>query len=255
MSEAILLSEIKALQSRSKELLLKQLSSRGVALLEIDEAKEAEALHQGLLEAKNLSSFRFPPINVDVIKYEDIHRNAFRALYETAISCLSLLMGSDQSHEANCKSLFSESLDEPFPLDHAYHPTFFNLFNYDHGALNTHKDRGLLTIIHVDPPQEAPHEASALWIEGPQQTWSSGDELIRKAKVKKQNNLYALLLVGEEGETLFHERGQLDLYAADHSVRVEPTGEYISHSHHQRDPQTRPHNNRLSAALILRKQR
>ena len=69
----------------------------------------------------------------------------------------------------------------------------------------------------------------------------------------KPNSRYALMLIGEEGEKVFQLQGVKQLYAADHSVRVRPNGEYIEYSHYQRDPESQSSSNRLSAALILQK--
>lgn len=234
-------------------LIIQQLAQRGFAIIEVDDQQRAQALRDGIDEARSLSGFRFPPINVEHITYDEVHRKAFEALFYTAISCLTVLTTEDEMTRAHIEKLFSQSEHEPFPLDHDYHPTFFNLFNYDNGALNIHKDRGLVTVIHIDPPEHLSGEASSIWIKGSDQQWRSGDAIISEAKIDTRDKVYILMLVGEEGEVLFTEHNINGLYAAEHSVRVHPEGEYIEYSHHQRDPQSRSTMNRLSAALILRR--
>ena len=253
MFKPTLLSSIQKREPQVYSSIIQQLVQRGFAIIEVDDQKRAAALKAGIDEAGTLSGFRFPPINVENITYEEVHRKAFEALFFTAISCLSILTQKDEGNLAQIEKLFSQSDHEPFPFDHNYHPTFFNLFNYNHGALNNHKDRGLVTVIHIDPPERAPEQASSIWIKGLDNQWRSGDRVISEAKGLSGDKSYILMLVGEEGETLFAEQKVGKLYAAEHSVHVHPEGEYIEYSHHQRDPQSRATQNRLSAALILRR--
>ena len=238
-----------------RSVIINQLVARGFALIEVDDEKSSKALREGIEEARLLDGFRFPPINVDEIRYDQVHRDAFKTLFYTAVNCLSLLTNQDETDQIQFDRLFSDSANEPFPNDHLYHPTFFNLFNYNHGALNIHKDRGLVTVIHVDPPDLDPYEASSIWIEGSDQKWRSGDAMINQAKAEGSNKAFVLMLIGEEGETLFEDLGELGLYSADHSVRVRPDGEYIEYSHYKRDPASRETRNRLSAALILQRKK
>ena len=230
--------------------LISQLTQRGFGVLELDIDERAEALARGLSEAAQLEGFRFPPINVDEVRYEPVHREVFSSLYQTAIDCLSVFAPDELDELAGIDQLFSRSPHEPFPSDHPFHPTFFNLFNYDHGSLNSHQDRGLVTVIHVEPPTAHNEPRSALWVEGPQGRWRNADRVVRAQQAEEPNSTFALLLLGEEGEALLssHHEG---LYAAEHAVRVNPEGEYLAHSHHRRDPAACVSGNRRSAALIL----
>lgn len=253
MHNSIPLSSIHDKSFKARRELLEQAQNFGFALIEVDELKHIEALNTGIEEAQKLGSFRFPPINVERIEYSEVHRTVFKALFSIALECLSLLTEQDEHISTQVNALFSESEHEPFPLHHDFHPTFFNLFNYDHGALNTHQDRGLITIIHIQPPNTDLAHKSALWIEGADQKWRSGDAVIHAKQSEKVHAKYVLMLVGEEGERLFNTCGLEGVYAADHSVRVHPEGEFIEYSHHQRDPDSQAELNRLSAALILQK--
>ena len=58
-------------------------------------------------------------------------------------------------------------------------------------------------------------------------------------------------MIGEDLEET-QIASSLKLYAAQHAVRVDPTGSYIDRSHYNPDPDTIPCKNRSSAALILR---
>jgi len=248
---AIPVSALSSATRGYKEELLRQLRARGFGLLELDIEERAEAIEQGLAEASQLGGFRFPPINVDEVHYQPVHRAVFSSLYKTAIDCLSPFAGDELERVAGVGELFSQSPHEPFPAEHPFHPTFFNLFNYDHGSLNSHQDRGIVTIIHVDPPHTQSQALSALWVEGPRGRWRNADQVIREHQASAPESSFALLLLGEEGEALLAP--QFDgLYAAEHAVRVDPEGEFLERSHHQRDPSASERGNRLSAALILR---
>ena len=253
MPVSISLKSIQEKSTQARKELINQVQNLGFALIELDDQIRAQDLNWGIQEAKGLDGFRFPPINVERIQYTEVHRVVFKALFFTGLECLSLISGQDELKKAQVDHLFSESEHEPFPLNHDYQPTFFNLFNYNHGALNTHKDRGLITIIHIDPPRSDLKLKSTLWIAGSDQTWRSGDALILEKMILKPNSRYALMLIGEEGEQKFKLQGLDHIYAADHSVRVKPDGDYIEYSHYQRDPDSKSSSNRLSAALILQK--
>ena len=259
----------------SKRPIHEQLLTQCFAVFEIPQKARVEAIRRGLEEISAHHGFRFPPINVERIHYESVHREAFQALFEVAIDALSAIKGSDQSQAAELNSLFGDSADDPFPHGHPYHSTFFNLFNYDHGSLNEHLDRGLITVIFVDP---APIEAStfsnqqlsakqventpsALWIKGADDIWRSGDKVIRQLRKHTPHKSYVLILIGEEGELEFKDvpsEGFENLsaskfFAAAHCVRADPLGEFIERSHYRCDPEARPNQNRKSAALILKR--
>lgn len=254
--------------------LCEQLVRFGFAVFEVREKQQLDALEKGIDEIGQKSGFRFPPINVETIHYGRVHREAFRALFEIAIEALSTLTGRDETRGADMNLLFSESVDEPFPHGHPYHPTFFNLFNYDHGSLNEHQDRGLITVIFVEPAPQIEEEVStiksetemmaeapsSLWVHDHDRQWHSADEVIRVLRHRYPKKRYVLLLLGEDGEIYFrkeeahqHHLPLKDLYAAGHSVRVDPVGQFIERSHHRCDPEARPFQNRRSAALILKR--
>ena len=260
------------LEAQQRSILHHQLASRGFALINVRDRARTRALDQGLESAAELSGFRFPPINVDEVRYDEPHREAFRALYATALECLAQLdpevhrdgggiKTSTQEAAATSLShlhpeLFSASPHEPFPADHPFHPTFFNLFNYDHGALNGHKDRGLLTVIYIRPAHhDGRQAASALWVANAEGSWVSADRELGRVRAERTTTTsdhQVILLIGEEGEEVF-KSFHPHLFAAEHSVRVSPVGDYIERSHYLRDPTSREDANRLSAALILQR--
>ena len=237
--------------TESRTELVRQLSQRGFALLSIQRLTHIQALDRSLEVASELAGFRFPPINVDTVTYDDAHRDAFRALYAIATGCLGALAQSDDLPAPLIDQLFCTSPHEPLASDHPYAGTFFNLFNYDHGALNPHLDRGLVTIIHLRPAKNR-EGSSVLWVRGSDNTWCNADDCIRQCMMNGEADVrYALILIGEDGAAFLKENLP-SLYPAEHSVRVQPSGPWIDHSHHRPDPETLPKDNRLSAAMILK---
>ncbi len=84
---------------------------------------------------------------------------------------------------------------------------------------------------------------TALWAKNRDGEWINVDQAVQANEV--------VIMLGEEAQKLSFAQTAA-LYAAEHAVRVEPQGDYIPHSHFNRDPQTPEHDNRVSAAFILR---
>jgi hypothetical protein len=263
-SDSLFLKDIEALKEASIISLLTQLSFRGFACVTLDHEDLNYNLERALDEAANLQGFRFPPIDQEII-YTDRRRKAFQALFSTATICLkalctylqryhddfpaSLLHTLDQILSPDFQ-LFGEHFDqnEPFTSGQNFSQTFFNLFNYNNGLLNAHVDRSLLTVIKVrsfkpDSLSDSIPNKSALWVKDQVNVWRNADEEV--------SNHQVVIMVGEDFEALIKHL-KLSLFAAEHAVRVDPTGDYLSHSHFRADPDTTTSDNRLSAALILR---
>lgn len=188
------------------------------------------------------------------------------------------------NHVEDCRQTSATGSSEPLlfltnnhtPLSENSSPfgqTFFNLFNYGHGMLNVHKDRGLITVIasrsHVtECVDDGKH--SKLWMENPSTlSWINLDQTLgredddsiisNKKESRREGGLSVIVFLGQAGERLLGNH--LGLRASRHAVRVNPTGEYIAHSHYHPDPQqtkqqhetnNKDENNyRCSAAMIL----
>lgn len=137
-----------------------------------------------------------------------------------------------------------------------YSSSFFNIFNYDHGCLNAHRDRGLLTVVYgvvgADLPtslqEELPdaHDApggNVSGAAGPSRLW-----------LRVPRPLGARWVAAEPGQLLLWAGDGLRLAGVEpveHSVRAAPEGPYIVDSHHRRDPAAARHGNRRSVALVL----
>lgn len=133
----------------------------------------------------------------------------------------------------------------------AFDQSFFNVFNYDHGTLNAHVDRGLLTVV-TGYTKNSQHETSSrLWIRDLHtRRWIDAEaECARhSANTIGDNCDYALLFGGEQLERLTGGR----VSAIEHCVRVDPDGVFLNRSHHTRDPAAQSATgNRLSAAMIF----
>ena len=272
------LPRLPALTPAATASLLSQLRARGFARVSL--APPAcppwigDALRAATRDAASAGEFRFPPIDVDgPVAYTEARRRAFRALFEVATTCFAGLLssldgdggiGRDASLRARRDAfaaaargadgagrLFGRDAHEPFAPGQPFAQSFFNLFNYDHGSLNGHRDRGLLTVIYSDAQSKPPSRGeagrrSALWVKDARGTWRDADRYAAGPDS-------ALVLAGEdlEGTGL---AAALGVCAAEHAVRVDPAGPRIARAHFRRDPAAVDGvgGQRASAALILR---
>lgn len=254
MSQSIAFSSLKQLTLSSITELRSQLQSHGYARIRIDDTQLNEALSEAINDAQQLNGFRFPPLDEAAV-YTPVRRRAFSGLYTIAVEVFRALV-----HGLECPSSIREALSridpttqvlfgadghghQPFSHGQPFSQSFFNLFNYDGGALNPHVDRSLLTVIRVRPGQNEGKNQSTLWVEGTDGVWRNADQEVDIEDV--------LILIGEDCEAI-RSIQDLNLRAASHSVRVDPCGGYIPHSHFRPDPQTPTNHNRKSAAFILR---
>ena len=258
MNSRVRLSALSSRSQTARVALIAELLRYGFCRVEVDDTDIHHALEEGLDEASRLDSFRFPPINTEhPPQYNQARREAFTALFDVATTCLRALLTSRDP------LALSRALDEirapqrnpfmddersaesdPFAEDHPFHPSFFNLFNYDHGALNSHLDRSLLTIIKVRP--RVISGRSSLWIANKSGQWTNGDRAVSEGAKRA-----VIVMIGEDGARLPFA-ADAGLYPAEHCVRLYPEGTYIERSHHRHDPEAHPTENRLSAAFILR---
>lgn len=156
------------------------------------------------------------------------------AACRTFVCALDQVRGDYNGEEINTSSsfqLFHHDENEPFEPGQAFSHSFFNLFNYDHGSLNGHVDRSLLTVIYsttapddngaLDSDNDA-RRSSALWVKDKQGTWHNADQAAEPDQV--------IVMVGEDLERA-GIASKLGLFAAEHAVRVDPFGLRIERSH------------------------
>ncbi len=234
-----------------------QLIERGYAVISINDAQTRESLHRAVHPFEPEQTFRFPARD-GISHYDEIQRACFQILYGTAVACTKALWACTPELQAGFPEIATkiEATEHPdFQLfggadsnspfaspDAPFAHTFFNIFNYDHGMLNDHKDRGVVTAIYIAPGSTNGESVSQLWVSRNSEDWVAMDSLVDGGQL--------IIFVGEELEEMSKRVG-LDFLAANHNVRVSPRGDYVSHSHSRRDPDANETGNRRSAALIL----
>jgi hypothetical protein len=233
--------------------LISQLRSKGFGIVTVDDEAKLSGLRIALQQAEQLPGFRFPPIEGDIV-YDAQKRQAFQALFSVAKTCLGALLSAKKPatssspdaagnlqvalEQAKDLELFASNPHEPFQQGQPFSQSFFNLFNYNHGLLNPHVDRSLMTVIYSSQKRTSDDSLhSALWIQDRYGQWRDGDEAAAKED-------QVIVMTGEELSL------DLDFVPALHAVKVDPTGPNLSRPHFRPDPDNM--GSRLSAALILR---
>eukprot|EP00444_Apocalathium_aciculiferum_P018344 CAMPEP_0183458964 /NCGR_PEP_ID=MMETSP0370-20130417/134583_1 /TAXON_ID=268820 /ORGANISM="Peridinium aciculiferum, Strain PAER-2" /LENGTH=356 /DNA_ID=CAMNT_0025650777 /DNA_START=99 /DNA_END=1166 /DNA_ORIENTATION=+ len=154
---------------------------------------------------------------------------SFNVLYRIANTAAQLLRsGETAAAETSHRILPPPCSDgfRPFEGDGGpwpYSSSFFNIFNYDCGCLNTHRDRGVLTLVYGvggAPADTGSGPGSRLWFKVP------GPEGLHWVPAE---NSQLLLWAGDC-------LGLAGVESVEHNVRVNPDGAYIDRSHHLRDP-------------------
>lgn len=248
-------------------MLLSSLARHGYAV--VQPRREATAtLHKALVAWEKCGTFRYPLVEPicspteRVLSFGGEARSCFNALFGICRDCMNQL---DRDWVAAEGTPLGVPLDDlpsddvhlpgyalPFqgvPVT-SFHETFFNCFNYNHGSLNSHVDRGLLTVVYGfgggDADNDAPH--ARLWLrDTATEQWIDGGACVRQASGSVQTCGGVLLLAGERLEMLTAGK----VKAIEHCARVDPRGDTIEFSHSTRDPAARETGNRLSAAMIF----
>eukprot|EP00434_Breviolum_minutum_P001679 symbB.v1.2.001486.t1/scaffold48.1/size388161/19 len=217
--------------------LLEALQRDGFVRVELS-GHEEQILEKALTAFAEQKSFRYPPVPGELEELEDTkgpvmtksYAEAFDLLYGIACTA-ALLMQGEQVVKSKLKPCEGR---EPFSCEGPWHfsSSFFNIFNYDHGCLNAHRDRGVLTVVYGAPSDHV--DATRLWVrhvDGP-------------LGIKHW-------LAPESGLLLWAGEGFQHAQAVEHCVRMHPEGDYVEHSHSRRDPEAPLTGNRRSVALIL----
>lgn len=214
-------------------------------------------------------AFRFPlhpqpasqSSNFDGIT-EKLYRLAFNSLYALSVRCLHELGASNsqlkplQAHQdmqsqstpvLPFKDPHSPAPALPFEYNSSlpYAASFASIFNFNHGFLNAHRDRGLLTAVYgqlmsrKNPSGRVSDRVVRLWGQTPGSTeWRMLDPVPDDS---------VILFAGEQLARL--SNGAIP--AMLHACRVDPTAERISMLHHGAHPGAREEGNRQSCALVL----
>lgn len=254
---AVSLKALTSLDKQSCAALRDSLIQERYAVISIDNASAQTALVEAVNQFDPEQTFRFPARD-GISNYDETNKACFGILYRAALTFTRAILEAEpsltESFPVVAQSL-AEALHPDFELfagedtnapfssaDAPFAHTFFNIFNYDHGMLNEHKDRGLVTAIYISPNKSGSQSVSQLWVGRGGNDWVAMDALVDGGQF--------VVFVGEELEAMGKQVG-LDFLAVEHSVRVAPQGEYVSHSHQRRDPDAQASGNRKSAALVL----
>jgi len=257
-SAAVSLTALQAGHEDSLSQFFIQLAQFGFVKVSLGPGARLDALTEGIRIGKSMGRFRFPPVGESVV-YAKEHRDCFHALYSLSRACLSWILSGVDAETAetrflgqrlgeahgNVASLFAPDGQGHAPFadtEQAFGSSFFNIFDYDYGLLNAHKDRYLVTTIFADSDPATADQRSVLWVRGLTGRWHSVDAHLGSNEV--------VFMIGEELEEILGPLN-LQLYAAEHCIRVDPDGEFLSRSHFRADPATAPSGNRLSTAFIL----
>jgi hypothetical protein len=201
--------------------LCRQLRCSGFAV--VPAPRVARAGRAALRRFETLGRFRYPSACGDRDKeLDDLYRTAFNELY--TLAARSLHACHEFPPVPPDSTPFAEpSQVEPFACARSrklpYTSSFASLFNYDHGFLNAHVDRGLITAVYGWTPS-AEADALRLWCRPhDSSTWLDVGALAARDDA-------VALLVGEELEAASH--GTFD--AIMHCVRVDPEGCVFRHA-------------------------
>ena len=117
-------------------------------------------LRNAVVSWNESESFRHPPVPPDVGKGA-IFPSAFNVLFDVCRISLQQLNVEWQElygqpigapvNELPMGDVHLRGQPKPFTggvVNSPFDASFFNLFNYDYGSLNTHKDRGLITVVY-----------------------------------------------------------------------------------------------------------
>eukprot|EP01089_Gocevia_fonbrunei_P009727 TRINITY_DN22112_c0_g1_i1.p1 TRINITY_DN22112_c0_g1~~TRINITY_DN22112_c0_g1_i1.p1 ORF type:complete len:131 (-),score=17.98 TRINITY_DN22112_c0_g1_i1:24-416(-) len=120
-----------------------------------------------------------------------------------------------------------------------------DLFNYDVGTLNSHKDRGLVTLVYSTFNKDTNPIRTKLWLEKIDPDQKLTDEWIDIENEMQENE--AILLIGEQLQTLSGRTYP----SLKHCVRASPYGIHKPETNWLPDPSSPAKGNRLSLGFIL----
>ena len=251
--QKVQLQQLERLQTVPMHTLLEQLTQNGFAIVKTDGYQQRDAIVQTLEEARNMTTFRFPPVE-NIGTYSPEQRESFAALFRWTRICLKALLTVLDKNKT-CKELWKAlarcddiSLfhpngqgNDPFQPGMDFSGSFFNVFHYDYGLLNAHRDRCLITAIAVNQINE-PVAKTALWANRSENCWVNVDELVEPQDI--------IIFVGEDFTELSSTLGNM-VPAVLHCTRVDPEAERLIYFDDSPDPQSTTKNNRVSVAFVL----
>lgn len=209
-------------------------------------------LDRAVAEFSGRGVFRFPSVDGESpVVYIAAAKMGFNVLYAIAARTGAAIVEEMKIHTGKELCLVTEEDDLALPAfgrgddtpftgkgsSRAYTHSFFNIFNYNHGTLNAHRDRCLVTAVYGSSSRSK--DATHLWAQTYDQRWIDLDETVDRKHV--------VLFTGEDLQDMSDGYYSATL----HACRVDPTGPFLAHSFEHRDPDASPTGNRQSLALVL----
>ena len=232
-----------------------ELQNHGFAILKTTGLEGSDAISRTLETAHNMKTFRFPAHDSPIVYTED-KRASFRSLFQWSRTCLRAILksldpnGQHSDHilkalesPEGIKSLFPPNNlgHSPFPEGVDFSSSFYNIFHYDYGLLNHHKDRYLVTVVAANVSSNTENR-TCLWAKSPTVGWVNIDDILKPDEVA--------VFTGEDFEDLTTQLGT-PIPAVLHCTRVDPTGPRLPRYDNQPDPSTPTTGNRVSMAFVL----
>ena len=233
-----------SLSSAAPKISISELKIKGFTIINLPSI--APTLASATSAFTKLNQFRYPCDNYDKIINEK-YQAAFNSMYFLTAACLHQVC-SEFPLPPPTTAPFDKSNKSPFcgsqtSKDLPYSDSFASIFNFNHGFLNAHLDRGLLTAVYgcAEPLLTKQHKPTvSLWC----QHLSTGEWVNLSEHTGDQD---IIIMVGEQLE---HWTGGA-FKAVKHACLVDPTNADWLNAKLPKDPDAPDRGNRQSIALVL----
>ena len=217
---------------------IKQLKTKGYTIIKNPPA--AKICQEAVSLFTETSKFRYPPLEefARTKELDQVYSAAFNSLYKLAGITLSEISSSFPVPSSSVLPIDTSLTNQPFSAKKLpYNNSFASIFNFNHGFLNKHKDRGLITLVNGFATSPNTNRVS-LWCKSHHGNWV---DIGVEASI---NDI--VIFSGEQLE----EATNGEFKAVDHACRVTPDGERIN-TRLLTEPEAEGFGNRQSVALVL----
>ena len=180
--------------------------------------------------------FRYPlPESEPSPSLDAAYSAAFNSLYKLASATIHTISPSNfPLPPSNAPIVPSTLASSTLP----YNASFCSIFNFDRGFLNSHKDRGLITLVSGIATAETTDSRVSLWCERHDGTWID---------IGSQATVDDIVIFSGDQLTAATDG---KFRAVEHACRVDPMGERINTTL-KSEPSAGEGGNRQSIALVL----
>jgi hypothetical protein len=196
-----------------------ELSVRGFARAVLDDDdhpshfRSRQAIAATLAAGREMKQFRYPPIDImegePLVRLsisDEVHDECVRALSCLASAALAAVLSQCPDQQTSKVRMLAASIEEG--KQHAqgnmgpFYTSFFNVFNYDHGCLNAHQDRCLITAVcaHAIREDDADEDGTSskvkearLWVQGVDESWTDVDAQLLGSSSSSSSSFSATL--------------------------------------------------------------